>query len=146
MEANVVSNEHLNLAVLQQQTAEVRKLAQRDREVRAHEQAHAAVGGKYASHPHYDYEKGPNGVSYAVSGHVNIDVSEVPGDAEATLQKMQQVHRAALAPANPSAADRAVAAKASQMAVQARADLAREKQVDVTDADGTKGAVIDVRL
>ena len=146
MEANVVSNEDLSLAVLRQQTAEVRKLAQRDREVRAHEQAHAAVGGKHASHPHYQYEKGPNGVSYAVSGHVNIDVSEVPGDAEATLQKMQQVQRAALAPANPSAADRAVAAKASQMAVQARADLAREKQVDVTDADGTKGAVIDVRL
>ena len=146
MEANVVSNEDLSLAVLRQQTAEVRKLAQRDREVRAHEQAHAAVGGKHASHPHYQYEKGPNGVSYAVSGHVNIDVSEVPGDAEATLQKMQQVQRAALAPANPSASDRAVAAKASQMAVQARADLAREKQVDVTDADGTKGAVIDVRL
>ena len=59
---------------------QVRALAARDREVRAHEQAHAAVGGQYAGSPHYDYTRGPNGVSYATSGHVNIDISPVPGD------------------------------------------------------------------
>ena len=136
----------LNVAALQQQTAQIRKLAARDREVRAHEQAHAAVGGQHASHPHYNLERGPNGVSYAVSGHVNIDVSEVPGDPQATLEKMQQVQRAAMAPANPSAADRAVAAKAAQAATQARAEMLQEKSVDVSDAEGTKGAVIDVFL
>ena len=142
------------LAVLREQAGEIRKLASRDREVRAHEQAHAAVGGAYASHPHYQYEKGPNGVSYAVSGHVNIDVSAVPGDPEATLKKMQVVQRAAMAPANPSAADRAVAADAAQKAVQARAELSREptedlaagntNTVDLTDQAGAAGSLLDL--
>ena len=124
-----IASSQLNKAKLLQQTQrEVRALASRDREVRAHEQAHAAAGGPYASHPHYNYTQGPNGVRYATSGHVNIDVSEVPGDAEATLAKMQTVVRAALAPAEPSAQDRAVAAKASALAAQARGEVAQEKR------------------
>ncbi len=112
-------------ALLQEQQ-EIRQLAARDREVRAHEQAHAAVGGVHAGSPHYQYTNGPNGVRYAVSGHVNIDISEVPNDPAATLQKMQTVARAALAPAEPSAADRAVAAEANQKAAAARAAMAEE--------------------
>ena len=54
--------------------------------------------------------------------------------------------RAALAPVNPSSADRAVAAQAAQTAVQARAELSRRDSVDVSDAEGTKGAVVDVYL
>lgn len=163
MEANAAQQTiGIDLDTLRQQAAQVRELAQRDREVRAHEQAHAAVGGAHASHPHYDLQKGPNGVSYAVSGHVNIDVSEVAGDPQATLEKMQIVQRAALAPANPSAADRAVAAKAAQSAAQARVELARERNeqtddalvartnregnINISDAEGTKGSVIDVML
>ena len=106
----------------------VRKLAPRDREVRAHEQAHASAGGPHASHPHYQYTQGPNGVRYATSGHVNIDVSEVPGDPEATLAKMQTVIRAALAPAQPSPQDRNVAAKAAASAAEARAELSAQSQ------------------
>ena len=133
---------------------EIRKLAARDREVRAHEQAHAAVGGAHAGHPHYQYTSGPNGVRYATSGHVNIDVSEVPNDPAATLQKMQTVARAALAPAEPSAADRKVAAEANQKAAAARAELARqsgERMQKVTEADAqrtsigsTAGSLIDL--
>ncbi|MCP5182141.1 MAG: hypothetical protein H6993_10295 [Pseudomonadales bacterium] len=126
--------------------AQVRELASRDREVRAHEQAHAAVGGAHAGTPHFQYERGPNGVSYAVEGHVNIDVSEVPGDPSATLEKMQTVRRAALAPANPSPADRAVAAKATLRAAQARAELADSRRVDISDAEGTKGGYVDITL
>ena len=114
-----------DMQLLQHEFREVQKLVARDREVRAHEQAHAAVGGAYASHPHYQYVKGPNGVRYATSGHVNIDVSPVPGDPKATLDKMQTVARAAMAPAQPSAQDRAVAAQARQQAVIARAELAQ---------------------
>ncbi|MEM7096728.1 MAG: putative metalloprotease CJM1_0395 family protein [Pseudomonadota bacterium] len=151
-----IATEQLNKAKLLQQTQrEVRALAARDREVRAHEQAHAAAGGPYASHPHYNYTQGPNGVRYATSGHVNIDVGEVPGDAEATLTKMQTVVRAALAPAEPSAQDRAVAAKASAMAAQARAELAQEKrEMDkmivsnktspVREVGSTSGSLLDV--
>lgn len=109
---------------LRAEQSEIRQLAKRDREVRAHELAHAAVGGPYASNPVYQYTQGPNGVRYATSGHVKVDVSPIPGDPAATLEKMQTVARAALAPAQPSAADRAIAAQANQQATQARAELA----------------------
>ncbi len=108
-----------------QQVQQVQKLAKRDREVRAHEQAHAAAGGQYAGSIVLDYTRGPNGVNYASSGHVSIDSSEVPGDPDATLKKAIIVQRAALAPADPSPQDRQVAARAAQMAAQARADIAR---------------------
>lgn len=104
--------------------AEIRELAARDREVRAHEQAHMAVGGQYAGGVSYDYARGPDGRLYAVGGSVSIDISPVPGDPAATIDKMQQVQRAALAPAEPSGPDRAVAAQAAQMIAQARAEMA----------------------
>lgn len=115
----------VELQVLRETQREVRDLARRDREVRAHEQTHASVGGRYASAPSYEFQRGPNGVSYAVSGSVDIDVSPVPGDPAATLAKMETVQRAALAVAQPSAADRAVATQAAAMAAEARAELAR---------------------
>ncbi len=116
-----------NQQLLEEQ-AEVARLAARDREVRAHEQAHAAIGGAHASSPQYQYDKGPNGVRYATSGHVSIDVSVVAGDPAATLRKMRTVARAALAPAEPSAADRAVAAQARLKAAQATLELAQQQQ------------------
>lgn len=104
--------------------AEVRELAARDREVRAHEQAHMAVGGQYAGGVSYDYSRGPDGRLYATGGSVSIDISPVSGDPAATITKMQQVQRAALAPAEPSGQDRAVAAQAAQLIAQARAEIA----------------------
>ena len=111
----------------------VRQLAARDVEVRAHEQAHAAVGGAHAGAPNYQFTEGPNGVRYATGGHVNIDVGAVSGDPAATLRKMQTVARAALAPAQPSSADRAVAAKANAQAAQARAELTQQGQTRLDD-------------
>ncbi|EJI84430.1 MULTISPECIES: putative metalloprotease CJM1_0395 family protein [Alishewanella] len=114
----------------QQQQAEqreIRELQARDQEVRAHEQAHAIVGGRYASAPSYDYQQGPDGKRYAVGGEVQIDLAPVPGDPAATVQKMQQVKAAALAPAEPSAADRSIAAEAGQRLLQAQAELIAEK-------------------
>lgn len=105
---------------------EVQELQARDAEVRAHEQAHKAVGGQYAGAIHYDTQRGPDGASYAVGGHVNISTSEVPNDPQATVAKMQQVVRAALAPAEPSSADRAVAASANGKAAEARREMAEE--------------------
>ncbi|MFN3239472.1 MAG: putative metalloprotease CJM1_0395 family protein [Pseudomonadales bacterium] len=116
----------------QRDQAIVEQLKARDREVRAHEAAHAAVGGQYAGAPTYTYQRGPNGVSYAVGGEVSISTSEIAGDPEATLQKALQVQRAALAPAEPSAQDRKVAAQASQMAAQARIDLAELMRAEQT--------------
>ncbi len=106
---------------------EIRKLAARDREVRAHEQAHAAVGGQYAGAPSFSFTRGPDGVRYATGGEVPIDVSRVSGDPEATIRKMQVVRRAALAPADPSAADRSIAARATRAETDARIELAQER-------------------
>ncbi|WP_233079594.1 putative metalloprotease CJM1_0395 family protein [Rheinheimera soli] len=104
----------------------VAELKARDREVKIHEQAHAAIGGQYASAPSYEYETGPDGQQYAVGGEVRIDISEIPNDPRATIQKMQQVKAAALAPAEPSGADRSVAAQASRTLMEAQADLTAE--------------------
>ena len=48
--------------------------------------------------------------------------------------------RAALAPARPSAQDHSIAAKAAQLAAQARADLARQRmeEADPQRIDGTQ--------
>lgn len=103
----------------------LQELKQRDQQVRAHEQAHAAIGGLYASAPTYAYRRGPDGALYAVGGEVAIDTSPVRGDPEATLHKAQQVRAAALAPADPSPQDRNVADQASQMEARAQSELAQ---------------------
>lgn len=105
--------------------AEIAELAATNRKVRAHEQAHASVGGVYAGSPSYTYKTGPNGVRYAVGGEVSIDLSPVPGNPEATLRKAEQVARAALAPTDPSPTDRRVAQAANALAAKARVDIAR---------------------
>ncbi|MEL6314291.1 MAG: putative metalloprotease CJM1_0395 family protein [Pseudomonadota bacterium] len=52
-----------------------------------------------------------------------IDASPVPDNPEATIAKMMIVKAAALAPAEPSSADRNVAAMADAQLAQAQADL-----------------------
>lgn len=111
----------------QKQVAELKK---RDREVRQHEQAHQAAGGQYASAPSYDFQQGPDGKQYAVGGEVQIDASPIPGDPAATIEKMRVVKAAALAPAEPSAQDRKVAAAADAAAQQARAEQAAQDRED----------------
>jgi len=106
---------------------EVESLESRDREVRTHEQAHVAAAGElFRGGPYYEYRRGPDGERYAVGGRVSIDTSpaETP---EATIAKAAKIRAAALAPAEPSSADRAVAAKASQMEREARAEQAASK-------------------
>ncbi|WP_282874192.1 putative metalloprotease CJM1_0395 family protein [Pseudomonas peli] len=113
---------------------EIAKLVSRDQEVRTHEQAHAAVGGRYAGAPSYTYERGPDGKRYAVGGEVGIDTSPIPNDPEATLRKMEVVIRAALAPAEPSAQDRQVAAQAQLQMAEARVELAQQQRSEVEAA------------
>ncbi len=109
---------------------EVEQLQARDREVRNHEQAHVAAGGQYVQGgPRYDFTRGPDGRQYATGGEVSIDTSPAK-TPEATIQKARVVRRAALAPAEPSAQDRRVAAQASQMENQARQELSRRAAED----------------
>ena len=106
-----------------------RELEKRDREVRRHEQAHAAAAGSHTrGGPSFEFEIGPDAKRYAVAGEVQIDTSPVRNDPQATVTKMQQVRRAALAPANPSAQDRAVAASAASEERKARAALVEQRQ------------------
>lgn len=117
---------------------QIQALSARDREVRAHEQAHVAVGGRYAGAPKYQYERGPDGVQYAVGGEVPISTGKEATPQE-TLIKAQIVRRAALAPAEPSAQDYKVAAQASRLETEARQELAelqaKESQRDPEDAE-----------
>ena len=101
----------------------INELQRRDKEVRAHELAHAAVGGSFTGAPNYSFETGPDGQRYAVGGEVSVDLSTVAGNPTATIAKMQKVHAAALAPANPSAQDTKVAANALQIILQAQSEL-----------------------
>ncbi|AFL72411.1 putative metalloprotease CJM1_0395 family protein [Thiocystis violascens] len=103
---------------------ELQLLKQRDTEVRAHEQAHVAAGGRYVtSSASYDYQTGPDGQRYAIGGEVGIDTSSVSGDPAATLEKARAVRRAALAPAEPSSQDLRVAASATTMETNALHEL-----------------------
>jgi hypothetical protein len=110
-----------------EEQAIVRELQARDREVRAHEQAHAAVGGNLAGAPSLSFTTGPDGKRYAVSGEVSISVGAVANNPQATIDKLEQVQRAALAPANPSSQDRKVASQAAASIGQARSELRSER-------------------
>jgi hypothetical protein len=102
----------------------INELKLRDQEVRTHELAHAAVGGASTGAPSYTFEVGPDGKKYAVAGEVSVDLSAVDGNPQATIAKMQKVHAAALAPANPSIQDTRVAASAARTILQAQSELA----------------------
>ncbi|NMR27179.1 catalase [Pseudoalteromonas sp. NEC-BIFX-2020_015] len=119
----------------QQDAAQIKELKARDTEVRIHEQAHASVGGQYAGSPSYDYQRGPDGTNYAVGGEVQIDVAEIEGDPKATIEKMQTVRAAALAPAEPSGADRSIAADATQKLAAAQAELAAPAADDESESN-----------
>jgi len=118
---------------LSQEAEEIRKMQERDREVRAHEAAHAAAGGAFAGSPSYTFERGPDGQSYATGGEVSIDVSPVAGDPQATLQKAQQIRTAALAPAEPSAQDMKIAQRAQTMAAKARMELSEDMKANLKE-------------
>lgn len=102
----------------------LKELQQTDTEVRRHEMAHIAAGGRFiTSGANFTYKRGPDGKNYAVGGEVGIDTAPVPGDPQATIQKMRQIKSSALAPANPSAQDLKIAAKAGSMASKALSEL-----------------------
>ena len=111
----------------------VQELRRRDADVRRHERAHAAAAGPYGGAPVFRFQRGPDGRTYAVGGEVGIDVRPL-GDPAMTIRKMEVVIRAALAPSNPSAQDRMVAAKARQIMAQAKAELQAEKEQKTEEA------------
>ncbi|MDK9707895.1 MAG: putative metalloprotease CJM1_0395 family protein [Desulforhopalus sp.] len=118
-----------------QEILQLQELKQRDTEVRTHEQAHLAAAGQYArGGATFTYQKGPDGASYAVGGEVGIDMGK-ESSPEATIQKMQTIKRAALAPASPSAADRSIASHATITESQARQEILLQRQEDLLQSE-----------
>lgn len=115
-----------------EEQAQVKELKERDAEVRAHEAAHAATGGSFAGSPSYEYQVGPDGKRYAIGGEVKIDTAPIEGDPQATIDKLQQVQAAALAPAEPSDQDRKVAQAAAAALREAQAELAAQSRAERT--------------
>ena len=114
-------------------------LKARDREVRAHEQAHLAAAGPYAKGPpSLEFQTGPDGQPYAVGGEVQIDTSPVAGNPEATVVKAQTIKRAATAPQNPSAQDGQIAAQAAQLEAQARQEIKQQRAEKQEETSGTE--------
>jgi len=123
----------------------VEHLKQVDREVRAHEQAHLSAAGAYATGgASFQFTTGPDGAAYAVAGEVGIDASS-ERTPEATIQKMQVVRAAALAPADPSPQDMAVAAAAGATESAARSQLAKQQAAEMeqksNEADESRAAL-----
>jgi len=129
-----------------EELAVINELKRTDREVRAHEAAHVAAGGQYVQGgASFEYKTGPDGKRYAVGGEVQIDTSEVPDDPQATIEKMEVVKRAALAPKNPSSQDRSVAAAANRAQAQARVELQTEKSEESEDSSRKTAPKIDIK-
>ncbi|PKG85035.1 hypothetical protein CXF85_05335 [Colwellia sp. 75C3] len=129
--------EKTNSSTSEIDTADARvisQLQQRDKEVRTHELAHATAGGAATGSPSYTFEIGPDGKKYAVGGEVAVDLSSIAGDPKATIVKMQKVHAAALAPANPSTQDTRVAASAAQQILAAQSELLALKSEETTQS------------
>ncbi|MGL1902818.1 MAG: putative metalloprotease CJM1_0395 family protein [Fibrobacterales bacterium] len=121
----------------EEEQAQVTEMKARDQEVRTHEQSHLAAAGPNArGGVKLEYESGPDGKQYAVSGHVDIDVSKADTPEE-TITKAEQIQQAALAPAEPSSKDRQVAAEATQLESEAREELREETHEGVTEVTGS---------
>lgn len=119
---------------------QLQKLKETDRKVRQHEMAHlAASGGIAVSGANFQYQRGPDGVNYAIGGDVKIDTSR-ESTPQATINKAQRIVAAALAPADPSPQDRSVAASARQMEAQARMEQAKERTENIQNSGSAEKA------
>jgi len=107
---------------------QIQQLKETDRKVRAHEQAHLAVGADLIrGGPSFTYQIGPDNKRYAIGGEVSIDTS--PGRTpKETIPKAQHIRETALAPSDPSSQDYRVAAHASRMESSARIEVVAEER------------------
>ncbi|MBY0342127.1 MAG: hypothetical protein K2Q19_13315 [Rhodocyclaceae bacterium] len=126
----------------QRRIAELKRI---DAAVRAHEQAHIAVGRELiTSGPNYQYTYGPDGKRYAVGGEVGIDTSP-EREPEANIDKGQRIQDTALAPVDPSPQDYRVAATGKQLEDQGRRDLRAERAAEAAPRDSRVDAYASPR-
>jgi len=118
---------------------EIARLKRTEEKVKAHEAAHKSAGGGITGPVSYTYTRGPDDRSYVTGGEVPITVSTGHTPQE-TINRMQQVIRAAMAPADPSPQDRAVAAQASNIMQQARQEMASATLANSTETEDVSSA------
>jgi len=106
----------------QKQQQVINKLKAIEKRVIAHELAHKSVGGELAGAIRYKYVVGPNGKRYIVGGEVPIHIRKGKTPEE-TIKIAEKVKAAALAPSDPSPQDLKVAAMATALEMQAKAEL-----------------------
>ena len=112
----------------------VKDLQARDTEVKAHEAAHQAAGGGMTGAASFSYQQGPDGKMYAIGGEVSI-ATKGGSTPQEKIANARQIQAAAMAPANPSGQDFAVAASAKMMEIKAQQELVKLQQEKL---DGTK--------
>jgi hypothetical protein len=118
-----------------EEQAEVQKLRAIDQRVRQHEAAHKAAGAGVTGPATFTMVTGPDGRQYAVAGEVSITVNASLSNPQQAIQQLEQVKRAALAPADPSAADRAAAAAAEAALQQAKAALREQEEQEAAEKE-----------
>lgn len=140
-EKSIATGKELDAAEL----AEVARLRVTDQRVRTHERAHQTAGGNAAGSATFRYVTGPDGKTYAVAGEVPIrfEAGRTPDETIAAAQRMRS---AALAPADPSAQDLAVAAEAARLEQDARAQKAREASTVQRPASAARAAEAYMRF
>ncbi|KOS66487.1 hypothetical protein AEA09_17225 [Lysinibacillus contaminans] len=120
--------------VTHQEQATIREMQQTEKSVRAHEQAHKAVGGDVTGPISYTHTTGPEGERYITGGEVSITAGAGSTEEE-TLQILEKVRSAALAPVDPSPQDLRVAASAGEQIQQVQAKLNGTEIEETNDLD-----------
>jgi hypothetical protein len=118
---------------------DVARFRQTEENIRTHEAAHMSAGGAFAGGVSYVYAKAPDGKMYVSGGEVPIQAPEGKTPEE-TARNMEIVRRAALAPADPSGQDVAVAAMAMQIENRARAAIRQGQFLKQSDMDGEESS------
>ncbi|RMD46654.1 MAG: protein-glutamate O-methyltransferase [Aquificota bacterium] len=113
----------------QKQQQIINKLKTIEKRVIAHELAHKSVGGEFTGAIRYKYVVGPDGKRYIVGGDVPIYIKKGKTPEE-TIKIAEKIRAAALAPSDPSPQDLRVAAMATALEMQARAELYRKNMED----------------
>jgi len=131
---NTSSNEKLS----EDEKRLVLDLESRDAEVRTHESAHQS-GGSATGAASFTYQQGPDGKMYAIGGEVSISMKSGSTPQE-TIANARAVMSAAMAPADPSGQDSAVASSAAMMIAKAEQQLAQEKQEEFDGKEIYKNA------
>jgi len=123
----------------------IQQLKRIEQKVKAHEMAHKSAGGDLAGSVHYKYTTGPDGKRYIVGGEVPIKFKQGKTPEE-TIEIAQRIKAAALAPADPSPQDLRVAARATAMEMQARAELYKKQMEESIKSEEDKNINSNINI